>query len=95
MARTLINQIRQRAQNSIDGNGEGGDNPGVWGSLPIIGDAEGQIYDHSGHDIYWDMDFVSGLYARSIYCFEGAGLKGNHNCMWDLNAYGLVTASTI
>ena len=56
---------------------------------PIIGNAEGQIYDHSRHDIYRGMNFTSGLYERSIYTFEGAGVKGDHNCMWDLNAYGL------
>ena len=73
----------------IFGAGEGGQNNDVWGSQPIIGNAEGQIYDHSGHEIYTGMDFVSGLYERSIYCFEGAGIKGDHNCMWDLNSYGL------
>ena len=72
----------------IFGDGEGGDNPDVWGVHPIIGNVEGQIYDHSGHDIYRGMTYEPGLYA-GIYCFEGAGVKGDHNCMWDLNAYGL------
>ena len=82
-----VGRIAEAYAPGIFGNGEGGQNK--WGSQPIIGNAEGQIYDHSGHDIYWGMDFVSGLYERSIYCFEGAGIKGDHNCMWDLNAYGL------
>ena len=73
----------------IFGNGEGGQNNDVWGSQPIIGNAEGQIYDHSQHPIYQGMSFTSGLYERSIYCFEGAGVKGDHNCMWDLNSYSL------
>ncbi|MCR5131143.1 MAG: DUF4960 domain-containing protein [Prevotella sp.] len=84
-----VGRIADAYAPGIFGNGEGGENGDVWGSQPIIGNAEGQIYDHSGHDIYWGMDFVSGLYERSIYCFEGAGVKGDHNCMWDLNAYGL------
>ncbi|MCR4852823.1 MAG: DUF4960 domain-containing protein [Prevotella sp.] len=84
-----VGRIADAYAPGIFGNGEGGQNNDVWGSQPIIGNAEGQIYDHSGHDIYWGMDFVSGLYERSIYCFEGAGVKGDHNCMWDLNAYGL------
>ena len=84
-----VGRIADAYAPGIFGNGEGGQNNDVWGSQPIIGNAEGQIYDHSGHDIYWGMDFVSGLYERSIYCFEGAGIKGDHNCMWDLNAYGL------
>ena len=84
-----IGRIAEAYAPGIYGSGEGGQNNDVWGSQPIIGNAEGQIYDHSGHDIYWGMDFVSGLYERSIYCFESAGIKGDHNCMWDLNAYGL------
>ena len=84
-----VGRIADAYAPGIFGNGEGGQNNDVWGSQPIIGNAEGQIYDHSGHDIYRGMNFVSGLYERSIYCFEGAGIKGDHNCMWDLNAYGL------
>ena len=84
-----LGRIAEAYAPGIYGNGEGGQNNDIWGCQPIIGNAEGQIYDHSGHDIYWGMDFVSGLYERSIYCFEGAGIKGDHNCMWDLNAYGL------
>jgi len=72
----------------IFGDGEGGDNPDIWGVHPIIGNVEGQIYNHSQHDIYWGMTYEPTLYA-GIYCFEGAGVKGDHNCMWDLNAYGL------
>jgi hypothetical protein len=84
-----LGRIAEAYAPGIYGNGEGGQNNDIWGSQPIIGNAEGQIYDHSGHDIYWGMDFVSGLYERSIYTFIGAGVKGDHNCMWDLNAYGL------
>ena len=84
-----VGRIADAYAPGIYGNGDGGQNNDVWGSQPIIGNAEGQIYDHSGHDIYWGMDFVSGLYERSIYTFIGSGIKGDHNCMWDLNAYGL------
>ncbi len=78
--------------NSAKGTAENGD---IWGSQPVIGNAEGQIYDHSGHDIYWGMDFVSGLYERSIYTFVGKGVKDDHNCMWDLNAYGLAPSPNV
>ena len=84
-----VGRIADNYKPGIFGSGEGGQNNDVWGSQPIIGNAEGQIYDHSGHDIYWGMNFTSGFYERSIYCFEGAGVKGDHNCMWDLNSYGL------
>ena len=84
-----LGRIPEAYAPGIYGNGDGGQNNDIWGSQPIIGNAEGQIYDHSGHDIYRGMTFTSGLYERSIYCFEGPGVKGDHNCMWDLNAYGL------
>ena len=90
-----IGRIAEAYAPGIYGNGEGGQNGDIWGSQPIIGNAEGQIYDHSGHDIYWGMDFVSGLYERSIYTFIGSGVKGDHNCMWDLNAYGLAASPNV
>ena len=90
-----VGRIADAYAPGIYGNGEGGQNPDIWGSQPVIGNAEGQIYDHSGHDIYWGMDYVSGLYERSIYTFIGAGVKGDHNCMWDLNAYGLAPTPNV
>ena len=90
-----IGRIAEAYAPGIFGNGEGGQNNDVWGVQPVIGNAEGQVYDHSGHDIYWGMNFVSGLYERNIYTFEGAGIKGDHNCMWDLNAYGLAPAPNV
>jgi len=90
-----VGRIAEAYAPGIYGNGEGGQNNDVWGSQPIIGNTEGQIYDHSHHDIYWGMDFISGLYERSIYAFEGAGVKGDHNCMWDLNAFGLAPTPNV
>ena len=84
-----VGRIPEAYAPGIFGNGEGGQNNDVWGVQPIIGNAEGQIYDHSNHEVFSGMNFTSGLYERSIYCFEGSGIKGDHNCMWDLNAYGL------
>ena len=90
-----VGRIAENYAPGIYGNGEGGPNNDVWGSQPIIGNTEGQVYDHSGHDIYWGMTFTAGLYERSIYCFEGAGVKGDHNCMWDLNSYGLAAEPNV
>ena len=84
-----VGRIADAYAPGIFGSGEGGNNPDVWGSQPMIGNAEGQIYDHTNHSIYWGMTPLSGVYERPIYTFEGAGVKGDHNCMWDLNAYGL------
>lgn len=83
-----LGRIAEAYAPGIYGSGEGGNNPDIWGVHPIIGNVEGQIYDHSDHDIYRGMNYEPSLYA-GIYCFEGPGIKGDHNCMWDLNAYGL------
>ena len=83
-----LGRIDEAYAPGIYGDGEGGNNPDVWGSHPIIGNVEGQIYDHQNHPIYWKMTYHPDLYA-GIYAFIGAGVKGDHNCMWDLNAYGL------
>ena len=90
-----VGRIADAYAPGIYGNGEGGQNNDIWGSQPVIGNAEGQIYDHSGHDIYRGMKFVSGLYERPIYTFIGSGVKGDHNCMWDLNAYGLAPSPNV
>ncbi|MCI6724305.1 MAG: DUF4960 domain-containing protein, partial [Bacteroidales bacterium] len=84
-----VGRISDAYAPGIFGNGEGGQNPDVWGVQPKIGNTEGQIYDHTNHSIYWGMTPLAGVYERPIYTFEGAGVKGDHNCMWDLNAYGL------
>ena len=83
-----LGRIAEAYAPGIYGSGEGGQNNDVWGVHPIIGNVEGQIYNHSGHDIYQGMTYEPSLFA-GIYCFESAGVKGDHNCMWDLNAYGL------
>jgi hypothetical protein len=83
-----VGRVAEAYAPGLYGNGEGGNNPDTWGSHPIIGNVEGQIYDHQNHPIYWKMTYHPDLYA-GIYAFIGAGVKGDHNCMWDLNAYGL------
>ncbi len=70
---------------NIFGSGPGNYNADIWGSHPIIGSKEGETYDHKDHAIYKNMTYESALYA-GIYCFEGPGIKGDHNCMWDMNA---------
>ena len=45
--------------------------------------------------IYQKRGITAGFYERSIYCFEGAGVKGDHNCMWDLNAFGLAPSPNV
>ena len=46
-----LGRIAETYAPGIFGSGVGGQNNDVWGVQPIIGDVEGQIYDHSAHDI--------------------------------------------
>lgn len=86
-----VGRIPEAYKPGIFGSGDGGQNNDIWGAQPLIGNVEGQIYDHTGHDIYHGMTIKAGISDwNPIYTFESAGIKGDHNCMWDLNAYSLV-----
>lgn len=74
---------------NIFGNGNGGDNADVWGIQAVIGNVDGQVYDHRNHAIYNGLESGQFTYGHDIFPTEGAGYKEDHNCMWDLNAYGL------
>ncbi len=73
----------------IYGNGAGGENPDVWGLQAVIGNVDGQIYDHTSSDLFTGMELGEFTYGHNIFPLVGSGLKEDHNCMWDLNAYGL------
>ena len=81
-----LDRISETYAPVIYGSGEGGQNDDIWGVHPIIGREDlGEVYDHRGHEIYQGMTYEPTMYA-GIYCFEGPGIKGDHNCMWDMNA---------
>ena len=80
-----LGRIDETFAPTIYNSGEAGNNPDIWGVHPVIGNIEGQTYDHRGHEIYQGMTYEPDMYA-GIYCFEGPGIKGDHNCMWDMNA---------
>lgn len=80
-----LGRLSESYSPSIFEAGPGIINNDIWGTHPIIGNKEGEIYDHSQHAIYKGMTYEPSINA-GIYCFEGAGMKGNHNCMWDMNA---------
>ena len=81
----------------IFGSGEGAQINDVWGIQPVIGNQDGQIYDHHDHPIYAGMTFADpgNTYGHPIYSLEGAGFKGDHNCMWDLNSHNLTANPNI
>ena len=87
---SYLGRIDEKYAPNIFDSGEGGYNNEDLGVHPIIGNVEGQIYDHTSHPIYEGMTYHPELFA-GIYIFVGEGIKGNHNCMWNLNdgTYGL------
>lgn len=72
------------------GNGSGGQNADEWGIQAVIGNVDGQTYDHRSHDIFKGLE-ENDKYGHPTYALIGSGLKLDHNCMWDLNLgeYGL------
>ena len=74
----------------IFGDAEGGSGTDYWVINANIGVGEAgrsEGYDHRTHAVY------EGLWVASPYGFEtfpmiGPGQREDHNCMWDLNAYG-------
>lgn len=77
---------------NIYANGVGGHNPDVWGIQAVIGNVDGQIYDHRSHPVY-DGLATSDSYGHEYYPLIGNGNKFDHNCMWDFNAYGSLGAN--
>lgn len=77
----------------IFGDGEGGSGTDIWFINANIGLGvadRGEGYDHRSHEIF------SGLWVGTFNSYEaipliGPGQREDHNCMWDLNAYGYAT----
>lgn len=87
-ATQLVNSIgRCTYAPGIFGSGAGVYNGDVWGVQAVIGNVEGQIYDHREHEIYNNME-SNDAYGHPTFAFIGAGNKLDRNCMWDLNSYG-------
>ncbi len=71
--------------------------PGLFGSGSAIDSPEpitinanigNGVYDHRSHRIFSGLS-VSSIYAYETYPLIGVGVREDHNCMWDLNSYGL------
>lgn len=56
----------------------------VWTINPNIG----MTNNYSAHPIYSGLSITNIAYPYTTIPLLGAGLKENHNCMWDLNTYG-------
>ncbi len=75
--------IDARYAPGIFGSGPGGEGSDNWCMNAQIG----LIYDHRGHDIFKGLTTLPD-YGHETFALEGPGWREDHNCCWDLNAYG-------
>lgn len=86
---SAIGRIEDRLAPGIYGDGDGGVGTDIWCMNAQIGVGQAANYDHRGHSIFTGLEAGDpNNYGFENYPIEGPGLREDHNCMWDLNAYG-------
>ena len=89
-----IGRIENKFDVTIFSDGNGGEGTDIWTTNAVIGSNCSPAYDHRGHDIFNGLDVLPkndpiNNYDHESFPLEGPGMREDHNCMWDLNAYGL------
>lgn len=90
---TALGRIESKYAPGLFSSGEGGMGTDIWTTNAIIGSNCDPKYDHRSHAIFAGLevlpanDPVNG-YDHESFPLEGPGMREDHNCMWDLNAYG-------
>lgn len=88
-----LGRIENKFDVTIFSDGNGGEGTDIWTTNAVIGSSCSPAYDHRGHSIFSGLEVMpKGVqYGHESYPLEGPGMREDHNCMWDLNAYGLPT----
>ena len=88
-----LGRIENKFDVNIFSDGNGGEGTDIWTTNAVIGSSCSPAYDHRGHSIFSGLEVMpKGVqYDHDSYPLEGPGMREDHNCMWDLNAYGLPT----
>lgn len=88
-----LGRIENKFDVTIFSDGNGGEGTDIWTTNAVIGSGCSPAYDHRGHSIFSGLEVMpKGVqYDYESYPLEGPGMREDHNCMWDLNAYGLPT----
>lgn len=88
-----LGRIENKFDVTIFSDGNGGEGTDIWTTNAVIGSSCSPAYDHRGHSIFSGLEVMpKGVqYDHESYPLEGSGMREDHNCMWDLNAYGLPT----
>ena len=88
-----LGRIENKFDVTIFSDGNGGEGTDIWTTNAVIGSSCSPAYDHRGHSIFSGLEVLpKGVqYDHESYPLEGPDMREDHNCMWDLNAYGLPT----
>ena len=88
-----LGRIEKKFDVTIFSDGNGGEGTDIWTTNAVIGSGCSPSYDHRGHSIFSGLEVLpKGVqYDHESYPLEGPAMREDHNCMWDLNAYGLPT----
>ena len=88
-----LEMVPENMAPTIFGNGYGGTGTDVWVINPYLGvdfkDGGDQgYYDRTAHEIYKGLTLEDpNNYGYLTLPLIGPGMREDHNCMWDLNAY--------
>lgn len=95
-----LGRIAEQYGPHLFGSGEGGEGTDIWTTNAVIGSNCDPKYDHRSHAAFAGLevlpanDPVDG-YDHESFPLEGPGFREDHNCMWDLNSYGLTPADGV
>lgn len=95
-----LGRIAEQYGPHLFGSGEGGEGTDIWTTNAVIGSNCDPKYDHRSHAAFAGLevlpanDPVNG-YDHDSFPLEGPGFREDHNCMWDLNSYGLTPADGV
>ncbi|MBM6992807.1 MAG: DUF4960 domain-containing protein [Prevotella sp.] len=84
----VLGRIDEKFGPHIFSSGQGGQGTDNWTVNGNIGCDQDKPYDHRKHDIYAGMT-TNMDFGHESFGLEGPGFREDHNCMWDLNSYGL------
>ncbi len=87
-----IGRISERFAPGIYSAGTGGVGTDNWTMQAVIGAGQSEPYDHRSHKAFEGLT-INHDFAHETFGLEGPGMREDHNCMWDLNAYGLPQTS--
>lgn len=87
---TALGRIESKYAPGLFSSGQGGQGDDIWTTNAVIGSSCDPKYDHRTHPIFAGLEVLPAnvQYGHDSYPLEGPGMREDHNCMWDLNAYG-------